>query len=337
MKRSISLLIIGIFAISLLSGCLETSYVNIYPDHVEGCQTRPIIYDLVLDQNCMAQCGSTQNPDCETSCTIAITKQVTLPYTFSVPRCNPNNAREDFKNTSTCTDYTGCTPGKECNGTPCSNFLLPSNYRCQVVGESYKLEIFYSGTVYVNGTPFVVPGSLTVTFLDRPEEGPDVTPNSIVGIPSSVTITGDELGIAGVKFSSVCCYECRQKSIPAAILYPNVDIEAFQIVGGDTIIQDGKTISSFNISPGTQQTEIQIENRGFFTQNDVRVRVDGLPQGITLDLDPGVQKIKAHNIGTYKATFTVDPNVPSGRYPVVMTAFSLNGTFDRIVIEIVVP
>ncbi|KYC44506.1 MAG: hypothetical protein APG12_01660 [Candidatus Methanofastidiosum methylothiophilum] len=339
MKKLVSLLIIGIFAISLLSGCLETSYVNIYPDHVEGCQTRPIIYGLGLDPLCMDQCGSTQNPDCETICAnYPLPIQVTLPYTFSVPRCSPNNAREDFKNARTCMDYSGCTPGQECDGISCSTFLLPSNYRCQVVGESYKLEIGYNGTIYVNGTPFGIPGgSITVTFLDRPEEDPDVNELAIIGIPSSITITGDGQGTAGIKFSSICCYECREKSIPAAILYPKIDIEAFKIVGGDTIIQDGKVISSFNISPGTQQTEIQIENRGFFTQNDVRVRVDGLPKGITLDLDPGVQKIKAHKIGTYKATFTVDPDVSSGRYPVVMTAFSLNGTFDRILVEIVVP
>ncbi len=340
MKKTISLLIIGIFAISLTCGCLTTSYVRIYNDHVEGCQTRPIIYDTSLDSGCMALCTLNQNPDCETECTAAVPTQVTLPYTFSVPRCSPNNAREDFKNAITCTDYTGCTPGQECNGTPCSNFLLPSNYRCQVVGESYQLGIYYSGSgnINVNGTSFVASSSpLNVTFLDRPEEGPDVTPNSIVGIPSSVTITADGPYDVSIILSGVCCYECRVKSIPAAILYPNVDIEAFQIVGGDTIIQDGKVVSSFNISPGTQQTEIQIENRGFFTQNDVRVRVDGLPKGITLDLNPGVQKIKAHKIGTYKATFSVDPDVPSGRYPVVMTAFSLNGTFDRIIVEIVVP
>ncbi len=337
MKKAVSLLIIGIFAISLFCGCLETSYVGIYRDYIEGCQTRPIIYGTGLDPICMNFCNLNQNPDCENECATPVPTQVTLPYTFSIPRCSPNNAREDFKNATTCTDYSGCTPGQDCNGTPCSNFLLPSNYRCQVVGESYQLQIQYSGTIYVNGTPFAVPGGLTITFLDRPEEGPDVTPNSIVGIPSSVTITGDGSESALIMFSSICCYECRVKSIPAAILYPNVDIEAFQIVGGDTIIEDGKIISSFNISPGTQETEIQIENRGFFTQNDVRVRVDGLPQGVTLDLDPRVQKIKAHKIGTYKATFSVDPDVPSGRYPVVMTAFSLNGTFDRIIVEIVVP
>ena len=96
-------------------------------------------------------------------------------------------------------------------------------------------------------------------------------------------------------------------------------------------------LSSFNIVPGTQQTKIEIENRGFFTQNTVMVRFDGLPQGITVDIQPAQQKIKAHKIGNYDATFTVDPNVSSGRYPVVMTAFSSNGTFDRVLVEVVVP
>lgn len=130
MKKTVSLLIIGIFAISLFCGCLDTSFVYIYRDRVEGCQTRPIIYDTGLDSGCMALCTYNQNPDCETECTTAVPTQVTLPYTFSVPRCSPNNAREDFKNASICTDYSGCAPGQDCNGTPCSNFLLPSNYRC---------------------------------------------------------------------------------------------------------------------------------------------------------------------------------------------------------------
>ncbi len=319
MKKIVSLLIIVIFAISLSCGCLETSYVSLYNDHVEGCQEKYIIYDA--------------------GTTMPIPKQVTLPYTFSVFPCNPNNAREDFQNAFLCTDFTGCTPGQECNGTPCSNFILPSNYRCQV-RTLYRLQIDYAleGTIYVNGIPFVKHASpLIIDIVEN--EGDIISQNKIVGIPSSITITAAPGASqeAVLLVTQICCYECRQKSIPAAILYPKVDIEAFQIVGGDTIIQDGKVLSSFNISPGTQQTEIQIENRGFFTQNDVRVRVDGLPQGITLDLDPGVQKIKAHKIGTYNATFSVDPDVPSGRYPVVMTAFSLNGTFDRIIVEVVVP
>jgi uncharacterized membrane protein len=125
--------------------------------------------------------------------------------------------------------------------------------------------------------------------------------------------------------------------MPAAVIYPKVDIEKFQIVDGDTIIQDGKIVSNFNIVPGTQKTSIQIENRGFFTQNEVSVRFEGLPEGITVDISPRVQKIKAHNIGTYEATFTVGPNVSSGTYHVWMIAFSSKGTFDRIQVEIVVP
>ena len=344
MNKTICFLLICITAISILSGC-TTSYVNIFNDHVEGCHHQSIIYDPSAYQECLNTCAQIPDQNCLDLCrNVPVPLHVTLPYTFSVPRCNAANAREDFKNSIFCLDYKGCTPDQECEPTPCSNYLLPSNYRCQVTSETYSLSIFYSGggTIYVNGVPFQTgqSSSLTVTFLDRPEEGPDSTANAIIGIPSSITVTADgdfNQEEFGIFFASICCYECREKSIPAAILYPKIDIEKFQIVDGDTIIQDGKIVSGFNIVPGTQQTKIQIENRGFFTQNDVRVRFEGLPDGINVDIEPGVQKIKAHNIGSYDATFTVGPNVPSGRYSVLMTAFSLNGTFDKIIIEIVVP
>jgi len=82
---------------------------------------------------------------------------------------------------------------------------------------------------------------------------------------------------------------------------------------------------------------IQVENRGFFTQNDSRVRFEGLPDGVTVTLSPDTQKITAHNIGTYSATFTVGPNVPSGTYKVTLIAYSPNGVFDTIIIDFVVP
>lgn len=120
-------------------------------------------------------------------------------------------------------------------------------------------------------------------------------------------------------------------------LYPKVDIEGFAVSGGSTIIKDGKIISAFNVVPGVQQTMIQVENRGFFTQKDARVRFVGLPEGVTVELTPATQTIKAHNIGTYSATFTVGSNVPSGTYNIAMVAFSPNGIFDTIMIQLVVP
>ena len=63
----------------------------------------------------------------------------------------------------------------------------------------------------------------------------------------------------------------------------------------------------------------------------------GLPQGVTLSLTPDTQKIKAHNLGTYQATFTVDYNVPSGTYKITMMAYSENGVFDTIQIDLIVP
>ena len=130
-------------------------------------------------------------------------------------------------------------------------------------------------------------------------------------------------------------YEECPCSLPA--LYPKVDIEQFSVAGGDTIIRDGKLLSNFEIAPGVQQTFIQVENRGFFTQNDARVKLIGLPQGVTVKITPETQKLKAHNIGTYSAEFTVDSNVPSGTYDVTLVAYSPTGTFDIIPFKFVVP
>lgn len=364
MKKTISIILICIAAISIMGGCVGPE-VSIYNDHLEACGPKYIIYESSLSQECLDVCnqsGEQNLPEgltCEDVCMVITPKQVSLPYTFSVPRCNVIDARGVFENAILCTDYRGCSPEEgPCLPKQCRGYFLPSSYRCQVIQESYQLCIDYqgSGTIYVNGIPYpkqstsllqtqqvgeinpiIILPTTCLNFVDKWEG--EVPPNTIVGIPSSITITVDGEGTseAGVFFASGCCYECREKSIPATILYPKVDIENFQIVGGDTIIQDGKIVSSFRIVPGTQQTEIQIENRGFFTQNEVMIRFEGLPPGITFDIDPVVQKIKAHNIGTYDATFTVDPNVPSGKYQVLMTAFSSNGTFDRILVEVVVP
>jgi hypothetical protein len=130
---------------------------------------------------------------------------------------------------------------------------------------------------------------------------------------------------------SIC--QCTGKQA----LYPKVDIEGFAVSGGATIIKDGKIVSAFNVVPGVQQTMIQVENRGFFTQKDARVRFIGLPEGVTVNVTPQTQTIKAHNIGTYSATFAVGPNVSSGTYDIAMVAYSPNGIFDTIRIKLVVP
>ena len=140
-----------------------------------------------------------------------------------------------------------------------------------------------------------------------------------------------------IRVYDCCCYECiKEKNLPATILYPKVDIETFSVPGGDTVIQDGKVISAFEMSPGSQQVLLQVENRGFFTQNEASIRFDELPNGITVEVTPETQKIKAHNSGTYSATFTVGSNVPSGKYQVTMVAYSPNGMFDKITFEFVV-
>jgi uncharacterized membrane protein len=120
-------------------------------------------------------------------------------------------------------------------------------------------------------------------------------------------------------------------------LYPKVDIESFTLTNGDAIVKDGKIISSFTIVPGIQNTTIGVENRGFFTQNNVYIKFVGVPEGIEVSTTPELQKIKAHNIGTYEATFTVGPNVPSGTYKISLIAYSPNGILDTIIMDLVIP
>ena len=139
----------------------------------------------------------------------------------------------------------------------------------------------------------------------------------------------------GINYSWTLYSYCPCKGKQA--LYPKVDIEQFSVTGGSTIIRDGKILTNFNVIPGVQQTFIQVENRGFFTQNDVKVKVMGLPQGVSVSISPDTQKIKAHNLGTYQATFEVGPNVPSGTYKITMMAYSENGVFDTIQIDLIVP
>ena len=135
-----------------------------------------------------------------------------------------------------------------------------------------------------------------------------------------------------------CCYDCRKKvGLPATILYPKVDIENFAVAGGTTVIKDGKLLTNLALSPGTQQTFVQIENRGMFTQNDTRAKFEGLPEGVTVSITPETQKLKAKKIGTYSATFTVGPNVPSGKYQVTLVAYSEKVVFYKITFDFIVP
>jgi hypothetical protein len=211
------------------------------------------------------------------------------------------------------------------------------NYRIEACGRTIgvghgdvELILFYRNEQGRYGVPVnvgEVKGSECVSFYWNAQE---------YGIPEGVGIEWlyDGDGEPTLEYNFKIYEECPC-SLPA--LYPKVDIEQFSVAGGETIIRDGKLLSSFEISPGVQQTFIQVENRGFFTQNDARVKLMGLPQGVTVKITPETQKLKAHNIGTYSAEFTVDSNVPSGTYDVTLVAYSPTGIFDTIQFKFVVP
>lgn len=236
-----------------------------------------------------------------------------------------------------------------CNPTSFKNHYLPPNSQCQLK------ETYLTVVVSDNNLPLSINGRqisselyeghyfylvLFVSGWDINLLEEEFSMPIFSEIPSTINISTNEEydGSVEVFIYRECCWNCNPKpSLPATILYPKVDIESFTLTNGDAIIRDGKIISSFTIVPGVQNTTIGVENRGFFTQNNVYIKFVGLPEGIEVSTTPELQKIKAHNIGTYEATFTVGPNVPSGTYKISLIVYSPNGILDTIIMDLVVP
>lgn len=290
----------------------------------------------------------------------------TLPYTISIQRCTQLNYSEVFSyaniahagcqdlRNSSCKDWKDIfTTPENCGYYDVENFVCDckptGNYKCDVVYEQYELYLTYctegSTTIYVNGNPIELASgcnSKAIIFVsEKIVENQLQGDTYIVGIPSSITINANmgEIEGLGYKLSRGCLWSCGEKStvLPISVIYPKVDIEQFSITGGPSVIQNGKVISAFTMTPGSQEVFLQVENRGFFTQKDARVKFEGFPNGVTVNIKPDTQTIKAHNLGTYSANFTLDANVPSGKYQVTMVAYSPKGTFDKITFDFIVP
>jgi len=349
-------------------------WMEVYNDNVKGCYARDLlcVNDLILNHSCPEICREQYPNDqksyqecCESSYCYLYGKPTTTtlegqPITINVPSCT--NPRTFFKNPPPCgylnsngngngVHPTCCYDMRQCGAattlecsTPCSGYDLPPNYSCNM-NEIVILGIGdISEGILINGVAYqfsdcIGPGCQKMIVWYNGQQPFSAVPGIVFvnkGVPRTITISGT--GSITFYAEQKCCYDCKQKpSLPSSILYPKVDIETLSIAGGPTVIKDGKILSSLTISPGIQQAMVQVENRGFFTQNDARVRFEGLPAGVTVSVLPDAQKITAHNIGTYSAIFTVGPNVPSGTYKVTMIAYSPNGVFDTITIDFVVP
>jgi len=287
------------------------NYIQIYENSISSCQRELLIY------------GPRNIGDITST-----------SYTFNLERC----IVKPISLSGVCYD-SSVEPAV--NLGQCEYML--SNYNCELIYDNFELLVYYngSGTITVNGRNFDTSEYKSpIPFLLHDSQEYDTEPRTFEQIPSSITISADgdfNTEGFGIILERHCCWSCVKKSLPPAILYPKVDIESFNVAGGPSIIRDGKVLSAFQMLPGSQQVFLQVENRGFFTQNDARVRFEGLPVGVVVNVTPETQKIKAHNLGTYSGTFTVGSNVPSGTYQVTMVAFSPQGVFDRITFNLVVP
>jgi hypothetical protein len=343
-------------------------WMEIYDDSVKGCYAKDLLcFNAPVEAGLGPDCYLDGKPD---------TISYPYPYeksengnkmVLTIPSCS--NSRTFFQtpppcgifegdlsvtdkingnglilNGGCCFDMRGCTTNTIDCAKPCATYDLPSNYNCNIN------EIVIMGIQSIYGEVLINGRSYSFSECSGPEcqrmivwyngEKPFSAVPGLVyvnqGVPRSINIEGN--GEIIFSLEQKCCYDCKQKpSLPAILLYPKVDIETLSIAGGPTVIKDGKIISSLMISPGIQQAMVQVENRGFFTQNDSRIRFEGLPEGITVSTQPDTQKITAHNIATYSAIFTVGPNVPSGTYKVTLAAYSQKGVFDTITIDFVVP
>lgn len=318
MKKMLALIPIIILIIVSFSGCVEErrieAYVDIYDSLITGCQHETFI-------------SAFQWIDSST------------PFQYMIPShtgCSTLTPQEFLRDVNSCADYTGAEPNFQCTGV-----VIPPNYRCNPSPSSkYILRLFYD-TSYL-GDPGLMNlnvkdtnGNLIVNKQMTMQE-PIVEWNADK-IPGYITITVSNESAVWIQLDKYCCWDCKEKVLPAAIIYPNVDIESFSIKGGAEIVKDGKVINVLELQPGSTQMSVGVENRGFFTQTDVMVRFVDLPEGITANIQTGTQKIKAHQIGSYDVVFTVSPDTKEGLYSINAMAYSNKGTYDRLQMAIVIP
>lgn len=348
-----------------IAQCKSELCSNNCQDIVEGCNGDKACGDYF---SCWCKdCGSWCEKnycvwDSTTGINQGFVKIGALPYTIPIQRCTQLNQAEAFSyadiaqigcidlRNSAYKDWKDIFTDRENRGyLDIENFVCDckptGNQNCEVIYEQYELNLRYCSegptTIMINGKPVVLPSgcpnSVYIVFMSESVVDTQQGDFDFIGIPNSITIGGNMEGLE-YQLSRDCLWSCGQKnSIPIGAIYPKVDIEQLSVTGGPSVIQDGKVISDFTMSPGSQEVLLQVENRGFFTQKDARVKFEGLPKGVTVNITPDTQTIKAHNLGTYNANFTLDANVPSGTYQVTMVAYSSKGTFDRITFDFIVP
>jgi len=227
---------------------------------------------------------------------------------------DPPVANDDYYSTDQGTELTIPAPGVLANDTD------PEGDPLEVYMHETDVTSPANGTLVINEN-----GSFTYT------------PNDGFCGEDTFTYRAGDFDAVSERATVTIEVKCRKSNpLPESILYPGIDIERLNVPAtGINVISDGKVVSQLQIAPGTQSIIVEVENRGFLTQIDVGVRLEGLPQGVTYST-PQLQKVKAHNIATYTVTLTVSPEVPEGTYQIRAVAYSRKGPRDRIDLSLVV-
>ena len=79
-------------------------------------------------------------------------------------------------------------------------------------------------------------------------------------------------------------------------------------------IYNGNEVSAVRFSRGTHDVTLKVSNFGMFTQRDVNMRAEGLPEGASAVFTPENQTLRTKETISFNARCTIGPDVPAGVY-----------------------
>lgn len=104
------------------------------------------------------------------------------------------------------------------------------------------------------------------------------------------------------------------------------------VVSGDHItktIYNGKEVSAVRFPKGEHEVTLKVSNFGMFTQRDVNMKVQGLPEGASVKFSPENQIIRAKETISFKAVCTIGPDVFAGVYKYNLILYNHQGILGQ--------
>ncbi|KYC51499.1 MAG: hypothetical protein AMQ22_01326 [Candidatus Methanofastidiosum methylothiophilum] len=124
------------------------------------------------------------------------------------------------------------------------------------------------------------------------------------------------------------------KAITGDLILANSDDSTGKevVVSGDhitNITYNGKEVSAVRFPKGTHEVTLKVSNFGMFTQRDVNMKVQGLPEGASVKFSPENQIIRTKETISFKAVCTIGPDVSPGVYKYTLILYNHQGILGQ--------